>query len=82
MALIEEHTKVDITGQMHTAELHKDDQGRWSVAMWSGRDENNLDLAWQVYGVVTGYVDGNPNRPIRTPFTEETARAEFERWRT
>lgn len=57
-----------------TIELHKTNEA-WSVLCWNKGD----DLMWEVRGVVTSD-DGR--RQTRRPYTEEEARAEFNRWRT
>ena len=78
--IVETYTKQDIQDQYHKYSLLTDGE-RWSVICESGYNEDDLEFAWEVNGVLTGYKDGNPNREIREPFTEETARAEFEKWR-
>lgn len=89
MALIESYHKTDIQGQTWLLELYHVRE-RWEVWCWKvemldgkqGPPWGECEHHWDVSGVVTGYKDGNPNFPIREPFTEETAKAEFEKWRT
>lgn len=88
MARIEHYEKTDIVGQSYLYELHLVHE-KWEVWCWNielapeGTDPRYVSIEhhWDVRGVTVGYKDDNPNRPIQEPFTEETARKEFERWR-
>lgn len=67
---------------------------KWEVFCWKVEPHANqtepttdgpwgsIEHCWTVTGKTVGYKDGNPNRPIQERFTEETAREEFERWRS
>lgn len=86
MPIVDSYEKVDaFTGATYLYELiHVED--RWSVDCWVlHKDAENpckeMEHHWTKTGVTTGYADNNPNRLIQEPFTEETARREFERWR-
>lgn len=83
MATIETYTQTDIAGQTFTYDLDRSEEGRWSVNCWKHTDEagdtgDGFDHHWESRGV-TIEVRGHSQR--QTPHTEETARAEFERWR-
>lgn len=87
MAVIDSYVKTDIQERSWLYELYFV-RDKWEVICWevtlSGDPRapyDSIDHRWNVAGVVVGYRDGDPNRPIREPFTEETARAEFEKWR-
>jgi hypothetical protein len=88
MAVVESYVKTDIQDQNWLLELHFV-RDKWEVWCWQVEFNGDsreapwkaIEHLWDVHGVVTGYVDGNLNREIREPFTEETARAEFEKWR-
>lgn len=78
MALIEEYTNAN----GDELELHHQEAGdRWHVICWKAGENNSLELHWDVDYIVTGLVDGNPNKQITRPMTEDEARAEFNRWR-
>jgi hypothetical protein len=81
--------KYNLSGTYDYCLLKESGGDRWKVQCWelvpeerrvTGEPEE-FDFQWEVTGKVVGYVDGNPNREIREPFTEETAREEFNRWR-
>jgi hypothetical protein len=73
MTHIEEFEFTDIAGQKLEYILEQDGHGRWQVHsyvddVWMWTVSHNPDL-------------GENNPRSRQPFTEEEARAEFERWR-
>jgi len=83
MATIETYSKTDMTGQTFTFDLNKSEDGRWSVNCWKhvegeGDTGDSFEHSWQSSGVV---VEDDGMRQKRVAHTEETARAEFERWR-
>jgi hypothetical protein len=92
VAVVDSYEKTDIQGQTCLFELHFV-QGKWEVWCWNvehafdppkpGQQPQyaSIEHRWDVSGKTVGYKDGDPDFPIREPFTEETARAEFERWR-
>lgn len=79
--------KPDLSGQEFEYLLMFDEQtDRWEVMCWQlhrgdCEEDDEWEHCWTVNGVTISYRDGNPNFPIIEPFTEQTARAEFERWR-
>lgn len=76
MALIDSYTNAN----KDTIELrHTEHQGRdrWRVICWTEAG----DCHWDVDYIVTGHLDGNPNRQLTRPTTKAEARAEFEKWR-
>jgi len=83
MATIETYTKTDIAGQTFTYDLDKIEYGRWAVNCWKhvegeGDTGDGFEHSWESTGVVT---EDDGMHQKRVPHTEETARAEFERWR-
>jgi hypothetical protein len=80
---IESYEKTDIQEQKHLLELdYSETSDKWWVTCWLWSEaDSDWEHQWEVAGVVTGYKDDNPMLEIRTPFTEETARREFEKWR-
>lgn len=80
MATVETYTTAD---RAFTYDLCKSVNGRWTVVCWkhvSGAEgDEELEYHWESAGVVT---QDDGLRQKRTPHTEETARAEFERWRS
>lgn len=81
MPLIDTYTKTDMAGQIHTLELRRSKEGKWSVLCWTGESEDAMSLHWEVCQKVTK-TDPTGNRILEAlPFTGELARAEFERWR-
>lgn len=65
--------------------------GKWEVFCWKvelvpGATDfetpyASIEHVWDLDRKTIGHRDGNPNLLITEPFTEETAREEFERWR-
>ena len=86
MALIETYSKTDIQGRTYEYNLRQAENGSWFVDCWEiekiSEEEDSASHHWTTDGKVIGYRHGNPNFPIREPFTEETAREEFEKWRS
>lgn len=93
MTLIESYIKKDgLQDRYYMYELHFV-QKEWEVWAWEvwlinptnldpSQQFKDIEHMWTAAGVTVGYKDGNPNRPIKELFTEETARKEFERWRS
>jgi hypothetical protein len=59
--------------------LYSDGHGKWEVGSWNAEGES----MWHLNGVTEGGVSDGFRTVGGTfiPYTEETARAEFERWR-
>ena len=81
--------KYNLSGVYDYCLEKEDGEDRWRVSCrelvpeeerQTGEPEE-FEFQWVVEGKIIGYKDNNPNREIREPFTEETARAEFERWK-
>lgn len=81
MALIEEYTQVDISGQTHALELHHDESGRWHVICWQGYDPENLDFHWDTDRKIIKMCPEGRRILEAIPFDETLAREEFEKWR-
>lgn len=94
MAIVDRYLQKDaLQPRWYVYELYSV-RGRWEVRCWEinpapGEDPPTAEgpwlyaeHMWSSTGVTTSYRDNNLNRPIQEPHTEESARAEFDRWRS
>lgn len=74
--------KENLSGTYDYYLMHAEAEDIWKVMCFEYfGQEDDMEFQWEVMGKVVGYKDNDLNREIREPFTEATAREEFERWR-